>query len=306
MDDNENSNLPKKGKKNKVVTNDSLPSWACFDGDFSSLTEWQKILLSQKYMASGKQFTEELDEFFEKAKAEERLFNILKKHIPEDKTHFVIGGGSYTYRFILPWIFKFLVNRFPLIPFELKMIEMRGAEDYPENVDLMLTSLYDDQDFFKIPETFHTHIFLRDEVHLITSHETFAKYNHDVQSVFDNVPLIYSRFYTDSTFTKEIAPPPYYALFNRYLKQRTRLTVNIYYMAFEFMLFGRGVLQGFSSMPDKRKVVYLTENPLSLIDRYFVYNRDSDFTEEIVIALMNNKNEIFPKNETQLLQAFGK
>jgi len=234
--------------------------------------------------------------------AKERLFKITGKKDNLEKTHFVIAGGNYTYRFILPWILRFVRKHYDLLPIKLKLIEFTKAEDYPEDVDIVLRSAYEDDKFLKIPGTLNTDTFLEDEVHLITSKKTYSQYNENNQKVLENVPLIFARPVADAVNYERIALPAYYELFKQYIKQETRLFVDTYFVAYEFMLAGRGILHGFSSMCDKREVAFLTKEPLTTMKRYFVYNKNSEFTEDMVNKIMENKDKIFPKNQKELIR----
>jgi len=270
-------------------------SWSCFDGNFESLNERQRSELAESYSVVGKQLKKEFVEFAEHEKAEERLVSATGKRSNYDKKYFVIAGGSYSCRFILPSVYKFVRKEYPDLPIKLAMSEFRKEEDYPADVDIVLRATYPGQNALNIPGTFNTDCFLQDEAHLITSRATFEKYGRDTEAVFDNVPLIFARDFSDSTFSKQIESPPYYASFKDYIRKKTRLYVDTYFIAFEFMLGGEGILQGFSSMIDKGDVTFLTMEPLTKMKRYFVYNKDFDYTEKIVEKIMNNaKNFKFP------------
>jgi len=234
--------------------------------------------------------------------AKERLFKITGKKDNLEKTHFVIAGGNYTYRFILPWILRFVRKHYDLLPIKLKLIEFTEAKDYPEDVDILLYAAYENDKFLNIPNAFNTDTFLEDEVHLMTSRKTYLQYEEDSKKVLENVPLIFARLVANATNYERIALPAYYEMFKRYIKQETRLFIDTYFVAYEFMLDGRGILQGFSSMCDKREVAFLTKEPLTTMKRYFVYNKNSEFTEDMVNKIMENKDKIFPKNQKELIR----
>jgi len=278
-------------------------SWQRFAGDFSGMTEEEKKTLGPLYLSAGKDILAELDKLVADVRAKTRYEKATGRKDDPEKTHFIIAGGNYTYRFILPWILKFVAKKHPFLQIKLQLLELETIKDYPSNIDILLTGAYDYGPFFNIPGTHNTEIFFEDEVHLITSKKTFKLFENNKQAVLDNVGLIFARIVADSTFTKNIASPPYYALFSQYIKAKTRLSIDAYFVAYDFMMEGKGILQGFSSLPDKREVIFLTEEPLMKMQRYFVYNTQySEFTKSIVEDLMANKDKIFPKNEKELLQ----
>jgi len=307
MSDKKSSDIlvKKKGRRRKIDVQAELNrklTWSRFGGNFESMTPEEIIKYGDIYIAEGKKLKIELLESVEKWKAEERLFAITGKKDKPEKTHFVIAGGNYSCRFLMPWVVKYIRTEYYFLPIKLILIEFSKFEDYPEDVDLILYGLYEDEKFINIPNTVNTDVFLEDEVHLITSKETYAQFGNDSKIVLENVPLIFARHVADAKNFERIENPPYYKLFSKYIKKETRLFVDTYFVAYEFMLGGRGVLQGFSSMPDKRDVVFLTQEPLTTIRRYFVYNKDSEFTEGMVRKIMVNKDKIFPKNEKELMR----
>lgn len=209
----------------------------------------------------------------------------LEKTFAEAKTHFEIAGGTYSFFFVLPAVFKSFQKAHPLLRLKLDLLELRDGRDLKlKDVDMILSSRYvtgEESVDYSLGAKSEGYVVSRknyqDASYFSSSADIIKKYG-SKENAFKNHDFINERSYITIKYDIEKTNVP-----KQYTRPEARFTVDAYPVGYEMMVQGIGIWRVYKGNSKKDNVRIIDSKPINKIER-FVITKDetSSFHKKIL------------------------
>jgi hypothetical protein len=249
--------------------------WKCID-NFTKMDK-SKMFYKGNYTPT-QSMIDTLTPIFEEIK--QKYTKEINAWLNKDKKSLKIAGGSYTFFFVLPEIFKFASDEYPLMPIELVMENIRTAKELADNdADLILGGYYSDSngnfhvEDYPFSNIQTTHYIMRkrfdDRICLGVSKNALFEFE-DVNAVLNYHDILFSRLDEAGEKKYLYAPTPK----NRE-EEDPRVVVDSYFMSYLMMQQNVGIADVLSSMnkSDTDNLLVVDNSILSIARRMVFYKK---------------------------------
>lgn len=196
----------------------------------------------------------------------------LNKTFAEAKTHFEIAGGTYSFFFVLPAVFKSYQRSHPFLRLKLDLLELRDGKDLRlKDADMVLSSRYimtNESLDYSAGAKNEGYVVSRknykDESHFASTSNVIKKYG-SKENVFKDHDYINERSYITIKFDIEKTNVP-----KQYSRQDARFTVDAYPVGYEMMVQGIGVWRVYKGNSKKHGIRAIDLKPINKIERFVI------------------------------------
>jgi len=246
--------------------------WKCID-DFANMNK-KKLFHRGNYSASNTT-SEVLKPIFSSIK--QRYTKQVIDAFSDDKSHVKMAGGGYTFFFVLPKLLKFASCKYPFLPIELVLEEVRSAKELAhKDFDFVISGYYmgsNENAFLWLAHTGYmaTRQYFDDKIFLSTSSKSLKEFGNE-ENLLNNQDIVFGRLDEDGE-------KKYLYSFNPHGRENEspKVVIDSYFMAHLLMIHGVGIWHTFASIraSEKKNVLVLeNEGVLSVVRRFiFCKNR---------------------------------
>jgi len=253
--------------------------WKCID-DFANMSK-KKLFHRGNYNASNTT-SEVLKPIFSSIK--QRYTKQIVDAFSDNKNHVKMAGGGYTFFFVLPKLLKFASCKYPFLPIELVLEEIRSDEELDLiDCDFVVSGYYigsNENAFLGLSNMKYslTRKYFDDKVFLASSKKSLEEFG-SKKNLLDNHHMVFGRIneYEDNEKKYYI-----YSFRPRGREDESpKVVIDSYFMAHLLMIQGVGIWHTFSSFHPTNTdnvLVFEDEGALSVIRRFVLYkNRAKHF-----------------------------
>jgi hypothetical protein len=250
-----------------VENRPSYLRWKCID-DFTNMSK-KKLFHRGSYSASNTT-SEVLKPIFSSIK--QRYTKQIIDTFSDDKSHVKMAGGGYTFFFVLPKLLKFASCKYPFLPIELVLEEIRSAKELSLiDCDFVVGGYYigNESSFSGLAHTqyFSTRRYFDDPIFLATSKKSLEEFGNK-ENVLNNQDIVFGRLDEDGE-------KKYLYSFNPSGRENEspKVVIDSFFMAHLLMVHGVGIWHTFSSAQSsqKRNIVIFEEEGALATPRRFIF-----------------------------------
>jgi hypothetical protein len=264
--------------------------WKCID-DFTNMNK-KKLFHRGNYSASNTT-SEVLKSIFSSIK--QRYTKQIIDAFSDDKSHVKMAGGGYTFFFVLPKLLKFASCKYPFLPIELVLEEIRSVKELKLiDCDFVVGGYYigNESPFSGLAHTqyFVTRRYFDDAIFLSTSKKSLEEFG-SRENLLNNQDIVFGRLDEDGE-------KKYLYSFNPSGRENEspKVVIDSYFMAHLLMMHGVGIWHTFSSAHSSEKknfLIFEDEGALAVARRFVFYRnqvKHLDYFKRKVFKFLEESN----------------
>jgi hypothetical protein len=242
--------------------------WKCID-DFANMNK-RKLFHRGNYSASNTT-SEVLKPIFSSIK--QRYTKQIMDAFSDNKSHVKMTGGGYSFFFILPKLLKFTSCKYPFLPIELFLEEIRSVKDLNLiDCDFVIGGYYvgDENSFSGLTRTKYsiTRRYFDDKIFLATAKKSLEEFGNE-ENLLNKQDIVFGRLDEDGEKKYLYSLNP-----NGRENESPKVVIDSYFMAHLLMIRGVGIWHTFASiqLSEKKNVLILEKaGSLSVVRRFVLY-----------------------------------
>jgi len=243
--------------------------WKCID-DFTNMNK-KKLFHRGNYTASNTT-GEVLKPIFSSIK--QRYTKQIIDAFSDDKSHVKMAGGGYTFFFVLPKLLKFASCKYPFLPIELTLEELRSDKELSLiNCDFVINGYcigINENAFLGLTHTGYrvARKYFDDKIFLAASQKSLEEFG-SKENLLNNHYIVCGRLDEDGE-------KKYLYSFNPQGREdeSPKVVIDSYFMAHLLMVHDVGIWHTFSSFKpagSDNALVFKDEGALSVVRRFVAY-----------------------------------
>lgn len=250
--------------------------WKCID-DFTNMNK-KKLFHRGNYSASNTT-SEVLKPIF--ASIKQRYTKLLVDAFSDDKSHVKMAGGGYTFFFVLSKLLKFASCKYPFLPIELTLEELRSDKELSLiNCDFVISGYYigsNENAFLGLSHMGYSvaRKHFDDKIFLATSKKSLEEFG-SKENLLNKQHIVFGRIDEYEDDEKK-----YYIYSFRPQgreDERPKIVIDSYFMAHLLMIQGVGIWHTFGSFKPSNTdnvLIFKDEETLSVVRRFVVYKNNT-------------------------------
>jgi len=249
--------------------------WKCID-DFANMSK-KKLFHRGNYSASNTT-SEVLKPIFSSIK--QRYTKQIMDAFSDDKSHVKMAGGGYTFFFILPKLLKVASCKYPFLPIELTLEELRSDKELSLiNCDFIISGYYigsNENAFLALSNTGYlvARKYFDDKIFLATSKKSLEEFVSQ-DNLLNKHNIVFGRL--DEDGEKKYL----YSFSPRGREDESpKVVIDSYFMAYLLMIQGVGIWHTFDSFKSSNTdsvLVCKEAGALSVVRRFVVYKNHTKY-----------------------------